>query len=126
MAECFFSANFASQLIRIIHKLVGWDKTTAIWWAGACELTLHFDDPLFWVTSPFPPAHHGLTYAGPTLRGSSGVANPEVILPAFLGDDRRVAPPTERTGMWRTLTQIEPDWPQHKPSHTSYNSNMAA
>ncbi len=55
-------------LTRIIHKLVGWDKATATWWAGACELTFHFDYMLFWVSSPFPPAHHGITHAGPTLR----------------------------------------------------------
>ena len=36
-------------LARMIHKLVGWDKETAIWWAGACELTFHFDYMLFWV-----------------------------------------------------------------------------
>ena len=27
----------------MIHQLVGWDKETAIWWAGACEVTFHFD-----------------------------------------------------------------------------------
>ncbi len=32
------------MLTRIIHKLIGRDKETAIWWAGACELTFHFDD----------------------------------------------------------------------------------
>ncbi len=37
------------RLARIIHPLVGWDKETAIWWAGACELTFHFDYMLFWV-----------------------------------------------------------------------------
>ncbi len=46
---------------RIIHQLVGWDKETAIWWAGACELTFHFDWMLCWVTSPFPPAHDANT-----------------------------------------------------------------
>ena len=56
------------SLSRIIHQLVGWDKETAIWWAGACELAFHFDYMLFWVRSPFLPAHHGLTHAGPTLR----------------------------------------------------------
>ncbi len=54
-------------LTRIIRKLVGWDKEAAIWWAGACELSFHFDYMLFWVRSPFPPAHQGLTHAGPTL-----------------------------------------------------------
>ncbi len=28
------------SLARIIHQLVGWDKETAIWWAGACELSI--------------------------------------------------------------------------------------
>ncbi len=37
------------DLARIIQGLVGWDKETVIWWAGACELTFHFDDMLFWV-----------------------------------------------------------------------------
>ena len=54
-------------------QLVGWDKETAIWWAGACELTFHFDWMLCWVRSPVPPARHGLTHAGPTLRESSGL-----------------------------------------------------
>ncbi len=58
----------------MIHQLVGWDKETAIWWAGACELTFHFDWMLFWVRSPFPPAHHGLTHADPTLVELSGLA----------------------------------------------------
>ena len=58
-------------LTRMIHQLVGWDKETAVWWAGACELTSHFDHMLCWVGLPFPPAHHGLTHAGPTLRESS-------------------------------------------------------
>ncbi len=66
-------------LTRMIHQLVGWDKETAIWWAGACELTFHFDWMLCWVRSPFPPAHHGLTHAGPTLRESSGL--PTVLPP---------------------------------------------
>ncbi len=67
-------------LARIIHGLVGWDKETAIWWAGACELTFHFDWMLCWVRLPFPPAHHGLTLAGPTLRESSGLdLNPKQI-----------------------------------------------
>ena len=52
----------------MIHGLVGWDKEAAIWWAGACELALHFDWMVFWVRSPFPPAHRGLTHASPTLR----------------------------------------------------------
>ncbi len=60
-------------LARMIHQLVGWDKETAIWWAGTCELTFHFDWMLCWVSSPFPPAHHGLTHVGPTLRESSGL-----------------------------------------------------
>ncbi len=60
----------------MIHKLVRWDKLTAIWWAGTCELTFHFDLVLFWVTSPFPPAHQGLTHAGPTLCESSRLAPP--------------------------------------------------
>ncbi len=47
----------APALTRMIHQLVGWDKETAIWWAGACELTFHFDGMLFWERSPFPPAH---------------------------------------------------------------------
>ncbi len=42
-----------------------------MWWAGACELTFHFDDTLSRLRSAFPPAHHGLTQAGPTLRESS-------------------------------------------------------
>ncbi len=60
--------SHAAVLARIIHQLVGWDKETATWWAGACELTFHFDWMLFWVRSPFPPAHQGFTHAGPTLR----------------------------------------------------------
>ncbi len=48
--------------------LVGWDKETTIWWADACELTFHFDWMLSCARSPYPPAHHGLTLAGPTLR----------------------------------------------------------
>ncbi len=24
----------------MIHGLVGWDKEAAIWWAGACELSI--------------------------------------------------------------------------------------
>ncbi len=60
------------SLTRRIHVgwdlLVGWDKETSSWWVGACELTFHFDWMVFWVRSPFPPAHHGLTHAGPTLR----------------------------------------------------------
>ncbi len=48
-------------LSRVIHKLVGWDNETVIWWAGACELTFHFNLMLCWVRSPFPPARHGLT-----------------------------------------------------------------
>ncbi len=62
------------RLARMIHQLVGWNQETTIWWAGVCELTFHFDYMLFWVRSPFPPAHHGLTQAGPTLRESSGLA----------------------------------------------------
>ena len=61
------------MLTRIIHQLVGWDKETAIWWAGTCELTFHFDYKVLWVRSPFPPAHHGLTHAGPTLRNDSKI-----------------------------------------------------
>ncbi len=37
------------RIFWIIQPLVGWDKETAIWWAGACELTFHFDCMLFWV-----------------------------------------------------------------------------
>ena len=76
-AACRFPTPCASvatcAAARMIHQLVEWDKETAIWWAGACELTFHFDDMLCWVRSLFPPAHHGLTHAGPTLRGSSGL-----------------------------------------------------
>ncbi len=67
----------------MIHKLVGWDKETAIWWAGTSELTFHFDYMLCWLRSPFPPAHHGLTHAGPTLRESSGLEVPEGTAAAF-------------------------------------------
>ena len=63
----------ARQLTRIVHQLVGWDKGTAIWWAGACELTFHFDWMVCWVRWPFPPAHHGLTHTDPTRRESSGL-----------------------------------------------------
>ena len=56
MIETAESLNLSYTLAQIIHKLVGWDKETAIWWAGACELTFHFDCVLFWVGSPFPPA----------------------------------------------------------------------
>ncbi len=72
-ASRFVSLESHGDLARMIHNLVGWDKQTAIWWAGACELTFPFDWMWCWVRLPFPPAHHGLTHAGPTLLESSGL-----------------------------------------------------
>ncbi len=69
----FDTQSSSDRLARLTYKLVGWDKETAIWWAGACELTFHLVDMLFCVRLPLPPAHHGLTHAGPTLRESSGL-----------------------------------------------------
>ena len=34
-------------LTRSIHGLAGWNKESTIWWAGACELTCHFDWMVF-------------------------------------------------------------------------------
>jgi hypothetical protein len=46
------------SLARIIDELLGWDKETAIRWAGACEVTIPRRNMLNWERLPFPQAHH--------------------------------------------------------------------
>jgi hypothetical protein len=57
--------NWSKELIRlgdalagIIDELVRWDKETAIWWAGACEVMISRRNTLNWLRLPFPQAHH--------------------------------------------------------------------
>jgi len=55
------------------HRSVGWDKETAVWWAGACHRVFCGGNRLFFAKLPFPPAHQQLRHACPTLRAQSGL-----------------------------------------------------